>query len=146
MLFRALIVKFSLRPPPASRPPPPAPRSPRRATARSPWAWSAMCTPFPDYTNAGDDVRVVRLSVSMNASDYGTSASGVMVKTFVDRVEEPPWQDGGSGVPNQLASTTDDTPSTARHRCLRDVRGGPGQLGRLHHRLHPRCCSDLTRS
>lgn len=43
---------------------------------------------IPDYTNAGDDVRVVRLSVSMNASDYGTSASGVMVKTFVDRVEE----------------------------------------------------------
>ena len=34
---------------------------------------------IPDYTNAGDDVRVVRLSVSMNASDYGTSASGVMV-------------------------------------------------------------------
>ena len=25
---------------------------------------------IPDYTNAGDDVRVVRLSVSMNASDY----------------------------------------------------------------------------
>ena len=65
---------------------------------------------IPDYTNAGDDVRVVRLSVSMNASDYGTSASGVMVKTFVDRVEE---LSGGKMVvqvfpANQLASTTDD--------------------------------------
>ena len=65
---------------------------------------------IPDYTNAGDDVRVVRLSVSMNASDYGTSASGVMVKTFVDRVEE--LSSGKMVVQvfpaNQLASTTDD--------------------------------------
>lgn len=65
---------------------------------------------IPDYTNVGDDVRVIRMSVSMSASDYGTSASGVMVKTFVDRVEE---LSGGKMVvqvfpANQLASTTDD--------------------------------------
>lgn len=65
---------------------------------------------IPDYTNVGDDVKVVRLSVSMSASDYGVSASGVMFKTFVDRLEE---LSGGKMVAqvfpaSQLASTTDD--------------------------------------
>lgn len=65
---------------------------------------------IPDYTNAGADVKVLRLSVSMGAGDYGTSASGVMFKTFVDRIEE---LSGGKMVAqvypaNQLASTTDD--------------------------------------
>lgn len=65
---------------------------------------------IPDYTNVEDGVKVVRLSVSMNASDYGTSASGVMFKTFVDRLEE---LSGGKMVAqvfpaSQLASTTDD--------------------------------------
>ncbi len=65
---------------------------------------------IPDYTNVEDGVKVVRLSVSMNASDYGVSASGVMFKTFVDRLEE---LSGGKMVAqvfpaNQLASTTDD--------------------------------------
>ena len=57
-----------------------------------------------------DGVKVVRLSVSMSASDYGVSASGVMFKTFVDRLEE---LSGGKMVAqvfpaSQLASTTDD--------------------------------------
>lgn len=65
---------------------------------------------IPDYTNAGADVKVLRLSVSMGASDYGTSASGVMFKTFVDRLEE---LSGGKMVAqvfpsNQLAGGTDD--------------------------------------
>jgi len=65
---------------------------------------------IPDYTNAGSDVKVLRLSVSMGAGDYGTSASGVMFKTFVDRIEE---LSGGKMVAqvypaSQLASTTDD--------------------------------------
>ncbi len=65
---------------------------------------------IPDYTNAGADVKVLRLSVSMGAGDYGTSASGMMFKTFVDRIEE---LSGGKMVAqvypaNQLASTTDD--------------------------------------
>ncbi|MCI9648834.1 TRAP transporter substrate-binding protein [Oscillibacter sp.] len=65
---------------------------------------------IPDYTNAAPGTKVLRLSVSMGASDYGTSASGVMFKTFVDRIEE---LSGGAMVAqvypaNQLASTTDD--------------------------------------
>lgn len=65
---------------------------------------------IPDYTNVEDGVKVVRLSVSMSASDYGVSASGVMFKTFVDRLEE---LSGGKMVAqvfpsSQLASTTDD--------------------------------------
>lgn len=63
---------------------------------------------IPDYTNS--DAKVVRLSVSMGAADYGTSASGVMFKTFVDKLEEV---SGGAMVAqvfpaNQLAGTTDD--------------------------------------
>ena len=65
---------------------------------------------IPDYTNAGADVRVLRLSVSMGEADYGVSASGMMFKTFVDKLEE---LSGGKVVAqvypaNQLASTTDD--------------------------------------
>lgn len=65
---------------------------------------------IPDYTNAGPGVKVLRLSVSMGAGDYGTSASGVMFKTFVDRIEE---LSGGKMLAqvypaSQLASTTDD--------------------------------------
>ena len=65
---------------------------------------------IPDYTNAGPGVKVLRLSVSMGAGDYGTSASGVMFKTIVDRIEE---LSGGKMLAqvypaSQLASTTDD--------------------------------------
>lgn len=65
---------------------------------------------IPDYINAGPGVKVLRLSVSMGAGDYGTSASGVMFKTFVDRIEE---LSGGKMLAqvypaSQLASTTDD--------------------------------------
>lgn len=65
---------------------------------------------IPDYSNIGSDVKVLRLTVSMGASDYGTSASGMMFKTFVDTLEEV---SGGKMVAqvypsNQLASTTDD--------------------------------------
>lgn len=66
---------------------------------------------IPDYTNnAPEGTKVVRMSVSMGAGDYGVSASGVMFKTFVDRLEE---LSGGKMVAqvfpaNQLASTTDD--------------------------------------
>lgn len=65
---------------------------------------------IPDYTNAGPDVKVLRLSVSMGAGDYGTSASGVMFKTFVDRIEELSGGKMAAQVypANQLASTTDD--------------------------------------
>ena len=65
---------------------------------------------IPDYSNVGSDVKVLRLTVSMGAGDYGTSASGMMFKTFVDKLEEV---SGGKMVAqvypsNQLASTTDD--------------------------------------
>ena len=66
---------------------------------------------IPDYTNnAPEGAKILRLSVSMGASDYGVSASGVMFKTFVDRIEE---LSGGKMVAqvypaNQLASGTDD--------------------------------------
>ena len=65
---------------------------------------------IPAYTHAGPGVKVLRLSVSMGAGDYGTSASGVMFKTFVDRIEE---LSGGKMLAqvypaSQLASTTDD--------------------------------------
>ena len=66
---------------------------------------------IPDYTNnAPEGTKVVRMSVSMGAGDYGVSASGVMFKTFVDRLEE---LSGGKMVAqvfpaNQLASTSDD--------------------------------------
>lgn len=65
---------------------------------------------IPDYTNAGADVKVLRLSVSMGAGDYGTSASGMMFKTFVDRLEEVSGGKMAAQVypANQLASTTDD--------------------------------------
>ena len=36
---------------------------------------------IPDYTNAAPGTKVLRLSVSMGASDYGTSASGVMFRS-----------------------------------------------------------------
>lgn len=65
---------------------------------------------IPDYSTAGPDVKVLRLSVSMNEGDYGVSASGIMVKTFVDRIAE---LSGGKIVAqvypgSQLAGTTDD--------------------------------------
>ncbi|MCC8127890.1 MAG: TRAP transporter substrate-binding protein [Clostridiales bacterium] len=66
---------------------------------------------IPDYINNVEaGTKIVRLSVSMGASDYGVSASGVMFKTFVDRLEE---LSGGTMVAqvypaNQLASSTDD--------------------------------------
>lgn len=65
---------------------------------------------IPDYTNVESGTKVLRLAVSMGASDYGTSASGVMFKTFVDRIEE---LSGGKMVAqvypaNQLAGSTDD--------------------------------------
>ncbi len=66
---------------------------------------------IPDYTNtAAAGTKILRLSVSMGASDYGTSASGMMFKTFVDRLEE--LSDGKMVAQvfpaNQLASGTDD--------------------------------------
>lgn len=65
---------------------------------------------IPDYSTVGSDVKVLRVSVSMNEADYGVSASGVMVKTFVDRLAE---LSGGKLVAqvypgSQLAGTTDD--------------------------------------
>ena len=65
---------------------------------------------IPNYSDAGSDVRVIRLSVSMNEADYGVNPTGAMVKTFVDKVEE---LSGGKIVVqvypgNQLAGTTDD--------------------------------------
>lgn len=66
--------------------------------------------PIPDYSGVGEGVRVIRLSVSMNEADYGVAATGAMVKTFVDKMEE---LSGGKVVVqvypgNQLAGTTDD--------------------------------------
>lgn len=65
---------------------------------------------IPNNSSAGSGVRVLRLSVSMNEADYGVSATGAMVKTFVDRMEE---LSGGKILVqvypgNQLAGTTDD--------------------------------------
>ena len=66
---------------------------------------------IPDYTNnPPEGARVLRMSVSMGAADYGVNASGVMFKTFADRLKE---LSGDKMVvqiypANQLASTTDD--------------------------------------
>ena len=63
-----------------------------------------------DYTNAGADVTVIRVSCSLTEADYGVTPPGVLFKTFADRVSE--LSGGKLAVQiypgNQLASSTDD--------------------------------------